>query len=433
MSHSSFKWSTLFGDNLHIKGSDGKKTDVSTDSHLANKVVLVYFSAHWCPPCRQFTPSLGTFYKNLQSKSQTPFEIVFASSDRDEASFNEYYGEMPFASIPFSNRAAKEKLSSSLGVSGIPMLVVLDTDGSVLSKKGRNLVSSDPEGEKFPWKPLSISEELGSEFLTQGGVAVDKSSFDGKFVGIYFSAHWCPPCKQFTPKLVNFYNKRKELGHDDFEIIFASSDKDRGQFDEYFGEMPWLALPYGDARKESLSTRFGVEGIPFFVILDPERNIVTTSARNAIMADPNGLKFPYYPDPVEDLAHGVESYGFDINAKPALVVLMENCDDSDQADAKEAMIPFGTLMAKDKKDSPGGPELIFFYAFEPSAMASQVRSLCKLPPVEKSGDDPVMILLNIPDNGGFYVSDATEVTPDTVGAFVDAYKAGSLTRKQLGN
>lgn len=428
-----FAWSTLFGDSLHVKGSDGKKTNVTTNDHLANKTVLVYFSAHWCPPCRGFTPALATFYNTMQSKGQVPFEIVFASSDRDQASFDEYYSEMPFASIPFENRQAKEKLSAKFGVSGIPMLVVLDTDGSVMSKKGRNLVASDPEGSNFPWKPKTISEELGDTFLGQGGATVQKSSFDNKYVGIYFSAHWCPPCRQFTPKLVNFYNKRKELGHDDFEIIFASSDKDQGQFNEYFGEMPWLAIPLNDARKEALSTRFDVEGIPFFVILDPERNVVTTSARNAIMSDPNGLKFPYYPDPVEDLSNGVESYGFDINAKPAVVVLMENGDDSDQADAKEALIPFGTSLAKDKKDSAEGPEILFFYAFAPSPMASQVRKLCSLPAVEKSGDDPVMILLNIPDRGAFYKSSATEITTATVGAFIDDFKSGSLTRNQLGN
>lgn len=428
---SSFTMSKFFGDTIHTKGSDGKVVNVSTDTHLENKVVMVYFSAHWCPPCRGFTPSLCEFYKNLKSK-RTDFEIVFVSSDKDEAAFNEYYGEMPFASLPFSNREQKAKLSSAFGVSGIPMLVVLDADGSILSKKGRNLVSSDPQGANFPWKPKTMSEELGDNFVGQGGASVDKSSFAGKFIGIYFSAHWCPPCRQFTPKLVDFYNKRKELGHDDFEIIFASSDKDKGQFDEYFGEMPWLALPFKDPRKEALSDRFDVEGIPFFVILDPELNVVTTSARNAIMSDPNGTKFPFYPDPVENLSNGVESYGCDINSKAALVVLMENCDDSDQGDAKDVLIPFGTRLAKDKKDSAEGPEMLFFYAFEPSGMASQVRSLCKLPAVEKSGDDPVMILLNIPDQGGFYVSDAKEVTAETVGAFIDGFKAGSLTRQQLG-
>jgi nucleoredoxin len=411
---------------------EGGVEEVDAGAHLAGKVVLVYFSAHWCPPCRAFTPHLKDFYNGLQKKGAS-FEIVFASSDRDEAGFNEYYGEMPFAAIPYSNRAAKEKLASNFGVSGIPMLIVLDTDGSVLSKKGRNLVSSDPTGERFPWKPMSMSEEIGDSFVGQGGATVSRGSFDGKFVGIYFSAHWCPPCRQFTPKLVDFYNKRKELGHDDFEIIFASSDKDKGQFDEYFGEMPWLAIPFKDPRKEALSERFEVSGIPFFVILDPERNVVTTSARNAIMSDPNGTKFPYYPDPVENLSNGVESYGCDINSKPALVVLMENGDDSDQGDAKDVLIPFGTSLAKDKKDSSIGPDMIFFYAFEPSGIASQIRNLCGLPAVEKSGDDPVMIMLDIPDRGGFYVSDATEINADTVQSFIDGYKGRSLERKQLKN
>ena len=29
-------------------------------------VVLIYFSAHWCPPCRAFTPMLKDFYEVRQ-------------------------------------------------------------------------------------------------------------------------------------------------------------------------------------------------------------------------------------------------------------------------------------------------------------------------------------------------------------------------------
>ena len=34
------------------------------------------------------------------------------------------------------------------------------------------------------------------------------------------------------------------------EIIFVSSDRDEEGFDEYFGEMPWLALPFDNREKK---------------------------------------------------------------------------------------------------------------------------------------------------------------------------------------
>ena len=37
-------------------------------------------------------------------------EIVCASSDQDEHSFNEYWGEQPWIALPFSNSAVKQVL-----------------------------------------------------------------------------------------------------------------------------------------------------------------------------------------------------------------------------------------------------------------------------------------------------------------------------------
>ncbi len=64
-----------------------------------------------------------------------------------------------------------------------------------------------------------------AELFPQGLVDAQKQpvsvdSLDGKIVGIYFSAQWCPPCRNFTPKLVSFRNANK----DDFEVVFVSSD-----------------------------------------------------------------------------------------------------------------------------------------------------------------------------------------------------------------
>lgn len=55
------------------------------------------------------------------------------------------------------------------------------------------------------------------------------------------------------------YNLLKTQGKN-FEIVFCSSDRDETSFKEYFNEMPWLALPFGDNRKKLLSQRFEVSG-----------------------------------------------------------------------------------------------------------------------------------------------------------------------------
>ena len=56
--------------------------------------------------------------------------------------------------------------------------------------------------------------------------------------------------------------------------------QDQDGFNGYFGEMPWLALPFADrACKDALSTQFGVQGIPTLVVLDETGATVTTNGR----------------------------------------------------------------------------------------------------------------------------------------------------------
>lgn len=107
----------------HVVDNKGNQVAVA-DFAKADKVVGIYFSAHWCPPCRGFTPALAEFYNNVKDSGK--LEIVFVSSDRDEKSFNEYFAEMPWKALPFSERAAKEALSQKFGVRGIPTFIVLN-------------------------------------------------------------------------------------------------------------------------------------------------------------------------------------------------------------------------------------------------------------------------------------------------------------------
>ena len=63
----------------------------------------------------------------------------------------------------------------------------------------------------------------------------------------------------------------------------------QSSFDDYFAEMPWIALPYEDRkRKETLSNLCGVSGIPSFVIIDKDGSIITTNGRGIPEMDPEG-------------------------------------------------------------------------------------------------------------------------------------------------
>ena len=122
-----------------LQGMDKASVAVST---IEGKPLMLYFSAHWCPPCRAFTPKLAEFYKTTKGK----VEIVFISSDNTKPEFEEYFGLMPWLALPFDARTEKDVLAQKFKVDGIPMLVLIDAEGKVITTEGRAAVTADPTG-----------------------------------------------------------------------------------------------------------------------------------------------------------------------------------------------------------------------------------------------------------------------------------------------
>ncbi len=127
-----FDWKTRFPKDL--VDASGKKVDAST---LNGKVVGFYFSAHWCGPCRLFTPELVKFAKLNKDK----FAVVFVSFDRpDEKAMFDYMKEMkmPWAALPYQSEAGI-KISQENDVKQIPTLLIYDSSGNLVTKNGRDL------------------------------------------------------------------------------------------------------------------------------------------------------------------------------------------------------------------------------------------------------------------------------------------------------
>lgn len=79
-----------------------------------------------------------------------------------------------------------------------------------------------------------------------------------EFVLLYASAHWCPPCRKFTPLLANWYR----TNGDRVEVVFLSCDRDALGFEGYFATHPWMAVGFGDGGRERLIEAIRVSGIP---------------------------------------------------------------------------------------------------------------------------------------------------------------------------
>ena len=289
---------------------DASGKEVSRDK-LAGKTVGFYFSAHWCPPCRTFTPRLVDF----RDDNKDDFEIVFVSSDRSPQAQMDYMKETNMKWLALPHRSAEgKKLAGKYGISGIPSLVIVSPDGETITKNGRGDVSGNPKGALASWtktetttptatgvtrpkegravkgsskkSEAGLAELLPENILDPKGKEVSRDNLAGKVVGFYFSAHWCPPCRTFTPSLVKFRDDNK----DDFEVVFVSSDKSPQAQMEYMEEtkMKWFTLPHRGEAANRLAGKFGIRGIPSLIIVSPDGETITKNGRGDVSGNPKG-------------------------------------------------------------------------------------------------------------------------------------------------
>lgn len=146
---------------------------VGIDALGTRDVVALYFSAHWCPPCRGFTPQLALYYGAMWGRRPGALEVVFVSRDRDQASFQEYSDKMPWLSMPFSeDDGRRDGLASHFGVRGIPALIFINpVTCEVLLEDGRSHVLGDPHALQFPW-PTGVVDSAALSSSTRLADAV---------------------------------------------------------------------------------------------------------------------------------------------------------------------------------------------------------------------------------------------------------------------
>lgn len=165
---------------------------------------------------------------------------------------------------------------------------------------------------------MAMEALLGASLRSKsrGGSVPTSSALAGaRFVLVYCSASWCPPCRSFTPMLSDFFTasaaRRKAA------IVLLSCDRDDASFQAYWKKMPWdFGLSPEDAAGQALMARFGVKGIPALLVFSASGALVTAGGVEGLSRDPSGSQFPWVGPGGADIGRRVTLRG--LAARPEL-------------------------------------------------------------------------------------------------------------------
>lgn len=142
----------------------------------------------------------------------------------------------------------------------------------------------EQETQEAKIKAIEGSLRVGSQFPDFNekdamGKPLSIANYKGKVVMIDFWATWCGPCRGELPNVVATYQKYHDKG---FEIIGVSLDSDRDKLDAFLKEtdgMTWPQFFDGQGWSNKLAVKYGVESIPFAVLIGPDGKIIGKDLR----------------------------------------------------------------------------------------------------------------------------------------------------------
>ncbi|KDO20764.1 hypothetical protein SPRG_13515 [Saprolegnia parasitica CBS 223.65] len=309
-------WSYLFDDDLDLGPFVDAAGRPATLADL-NEIVLVLFSAYWCPPCRAFTPSV------LQFLQANPNEVSVIYFGRDHnANMQRFYNRhKPYYRLEWceTNSAAFQAIKAAYpSIQGIPTAFAVERDsGMVFSERARIGVLLQPDTILSLWRAGDDISEADEEaywlrdepvadhnekvdviaylpletLVTAHGDPIDYDALH-TFVLLYFSASWAS-----SDELTRSIEEFAAANADDVSVVFFSLD-DEPNDNETIKHMSFHRFTYSshlieaaDAIDKALSAHdaYNTLGAPRLLVIERASHAIVAADHYGLVIKPDDV------------------------------------------------------------------------------------------------------------------------------------------------